>query len=140
MPPLSPDPKTSALKSDTAPSIDPRTLLAAERTYLAWLRTGLALMGFGFVVARFGLFLHELQINQHLSTQTHSEASLWLGTGLVAMGVVVEIAASLRHLKLVKQLGSGQPFDGRASRTAVTVALLLAVAGIGLGAYLLFVR
>ncbi len=120
--------------------IDPRTLLAAERTYLAWLRTGLALMGFGFVVARFGLFLRELQLNQHLSEQAHSGVSLWLGTGLVAMGVLVEIAATVRHLKLVKQLDSGQPFDGRASGTAVTVAMLLALAGVGLGVYLLLVR
>jgi putative membrane protein len=140
MSPQSAGPKDDAPKSAGLHSIDPRTLLAAERTYLAWLRTGLALMGFGFVVARFGLFLRELQMNQHLSTQTHSGVSLWLGTGLVAMGVLVEVAATVRHLKLVKQLGSGQPFDGRASRTAVTVALLLAAAGIGLGAYLLLVR
>ena len=122
------------------PPIDPRTLFAAERTYLAWLRTGLALMGFGFVVARFGLFLRELQMNQHLSPQTHSGVSLALGTGLVAMGVVVEVAATVRHLKLVQQLGSGKPFEGRASRTAVTVALLLAAAGVVLGGYLVLVR
>jgi putative membrane protein len=120
--------------------IDPRTLLAAERTYLAWLRTGLALMGFGFVVARFGLFLRELQINQHLSTQTHTGASVWVGISLVAMGVLVEIGATLRHLKLVRQLGSGEPFEGRASRTAIAAALLLAAAGLGLGVYLVLVR
>lgn len=120
--------------------VDPRTLLAAERTYLAWLRTGLALMGFGFVVARFGLFLRELQANQHLSTRAHSGASLWLGTGLVGLGVVVEMGATLRHLKLVKQLASGKPFDGRASRTAVAVAVLLTAAGLGLGIYLVLVR
>ena len=121
-------------------AVDPRTLLAAERTYLAWLRTGLALMGFGFVVARFGLFLRELQVSQHLSTQTHTGVSLWLGTGLVGMGVAVEIGATVRHLKLVGQLRSGKPLEGRASRTAVTVAVLLAAAGLALGAYLVLVR
>jgi putative membrane protein len=121
-------------------NIDPRTLLAAERTYLAWLRTGLALMGFGFVVARFGLFLRQLQLTQHMNVPSHGAGSLWLGTGLVGLGVVVELGATLRHIKLVKQLGSGEPFEGRASRTAIAVALLLAVSGVVLGAYLVFVR
>ena len=42
-----------------------RDSLAVERTFLAWIRTGLAQTGFGFVVARFGLFLQQLQFNQH---------------------------------------------------------------------------
>jgi len=115
-------------------------ILAAERTYLAWLRTGLALMGFGFVVARFGLFLREIQLAQHLAPQSHSGLSLWFGTALVAMGVIMEIAATIRHLKLVRQLQSGEPFQLGASRTAIAVAVLLALTGLALCAYLIFVR
>jgi putative membrane protein len=139
-------PEETPIANPTTPNpmtpnpIDPRVLLAAERTYLAWLRTGLALMGFGFVVARFGLFLREVQTIQKLPVQPHSGASLWLGTGLVGMGVVAEIAATVRHLKLVQQLKSGAPFDGRASRTAVITAILLAAIGLALAAYLLLVR
>jgi len=121
-------------------TMNPSDLLAAERTYLAWLRTGLALMGFGFVVARFGLFLREIQLVQHLPPQAHSGLSLWFGIALVAMGVLMEIAATVRHLKLVRQLQSGEPFEGQVSRTAITVAMLLAITGLALCAYLIFVR
>jgi putative membrane protein len=121
-------------------TMNPSDLLAAERTYLAWLRTGLALMGFGFVVARFGLFLREIQLAQHLAPQAHSGLSLWFGLALVAMGVLMEIAATFRHLRLVRELQSGEPFEGRVSRTAIAVAILLAITGLALCAYLIVVR
>lgn len=85
---------------------DPKDLLAAERTLLAWLRTGIALMGFGFVVARFGLFLGELaRIAGHRAPQRF-ESGL-LGVGLVGAGVLVNVWASLRHRRLVRQLREG---------------------------------
>lgn len=130
----------SSSAQPTRSTMTPGDLLAAERTYLAWLRTGLALMGFGFVVARFGLFLREIQLAQHMALQAHSGLSVWFGTALVGLGVVMEIAATFRHLKLVRQLQSGEPFQGHVSRTAIAVAVLLAITGIALCAYLIFVR
>ena len=130
----------SSSAQPTRSTMTPGDLLAAERTYLAWLRTGLALMGFGFVVARFGLFLREIQLAQHMALQAHSGLSVWFGTALVGLGVVMEIAATFRHLKLVRQLQSGEPFQGHVSRTAIAVAILLAITGIALCAYLIFVR
>jgi putative membrane protein len=125
-----------------AGQIDPRTFFAAERTYLAWLRTGLALMGFGFVVARFGLFLRELRMNQggHAAPAQSTGASLWLGMALVAAGVVVEITATVRHVRLVRQLHDGETFAGKPSRVAMAIAVFLALAGVALAVYLLKVR
>lgn len=65
--------------------------LAAERTLLAWIRTGLALMGFGFVVARFGLFLQQLQATQRATAARPYGISLWFGTVLIAVGVIVNV-------------------------------------------------
>ena len=128
---------------ENAQERDPRVYFAAQRTFLAWIRTGLALMGFGFVVARFGLFLRELAMRNMPQSQTMSHGtspSLWLGTGLVVVGVIVNISATLTHLREVKQLRTGRWKAGHPSQIAVTLALLLAGAGIGLAMYLVWVR
>lgn len=100
-------------------------------------------MGFGFVVARFGLFLRELGVQgvrqSHATTHT-TGPSLWLGTALVIVGVVVNVSATFLHVREVKDLAAGTWIAGRPSKTAVAVALLLAVAGIGLACYLVLVR
>lgn len=131
-------------KSEAVPSqSDPRVYFAAERTFLAWIRTGLALMGFGFVVARFGLFLRELAMRNLSSSQASSHttgSSVWLGTALVIVGVMVNLSAVMTHLREVRQLRTGEWIPGRISRTAVTLALLLSAAGIGLAMYLIWVR
>ena len=122
---------------------DPRVYFAAERTFLAWIRTGLALMGFGFVVARFGLFLRELSLRNSAAPQvsTHTTGpSVWLGTALVIVGVIVNISAVMAHIRQVRQLRTGEWIAGRISKTAVTLALLLSAAGIGLAVYLIWVQ
>jgi putative membrane protein len=131
-------------KSQAVPSqSDPRVYFAAERTFLAWIRTGLALMGFGFVVARFGLFMRELTFRNSGSPQASNHAtgpSVWLGTALVIVGVIVNLSAVMTHVRQVRQLRTGEWIAGRISKTAVTLALLLSAAGIGLAIYLIWVR
>jgi putative membrane protein len=77
--------------ADTGQKASLSDYLAAERTLLAWIRTGLALMGFGFVVARFGLFLQQLQIMQRTPIERSYGLSLWFGTALIAVGVIVNV-------------------------------------------------
>jgi uncharacterized membrane protein YidH (DUF202 family) len=86
---------------------DLRDYLAAERTFLAWIRTGLALMGFGFVVARFGLFLQQLQLVQHQPAAGRYGISLWLGTALIAVGVIVNLSSAWHDARLMRPLESG---------------------------------
>jgi putative membrane protein len=126
--------------TDTSPKPELRDYLAAERTLLAWIRTGLALMGFGFVVARFGLFLQQLQLIEHTPSAPSYGQSLWFGTALIVLGVVVNCLSAWHHLRLVRELQSGEPVPIRPSMQAVSIALFLALLGLAMATYLVSVH
>lgn len=119
---------------------DLRDYLAAERTFLAWVRTGLALMGFGFVVARFGLFLQQLRLVDHAPSAPSHGVSLWFGTALIAVGVIVNLSSAWRHVRLVRELDRGDPECSHSLTQAVATALFLALVGLAMAIYLVSVR
>jgi putative membrane protein len=121
-------------------SDDPRVRYAIERTLLAWVRTGLALMGFGFVVARFGLFLHEIEaVRQNAMPKASTGLSLWIGTALILLGVLINLLVSAEHLRLMRQIQSVPPYGLRSWLLGVGVSLVLAMLGIVMAVYLVFV-
>lgn len=120
---------------------DPRVRLAIERTLLAWIRTGLALMGFGFVVARFGLFLREMEAAHQLPTTTLAPrgVSLWLGTALVLLGVVVNMLVSAENVRLLRHVRTESIYGVRSWLMGVVMGAVLAILGIAMAIYLVFV-
>jgi putative membrane protein len=118
---------------------DPRVRFAAERTLLAWIRTGLALMGFGFVVARFGLFLRQIA-EARQAPPIHSYGwSLWIGTGLVVIGVAITLLAAQQHRRILQRLDRGEEYVAPPWSLGLVVAAVLAILGATMVAYLLFV-
>jgi putative membrane protein len=118
---------------------DPRVRFAAERTLLAWIRTGLALMGFGFVVARFGLFLREIAAARQATPRHSSGLSLWIGTALAVLGICVTLLAALQHWRILQRLNRGEDYIAPAWSLGLVVSGVMAILGIGIVAYLLFV-
>ena len=119
---------------------DPRIYFAAERTFLAWIRTGLGLMGVGFAVARFGLFLREMRASEVHSVIHSTGLSVYSGVALVGLGVGVNVIAVMQHVRITRELRDGTWVAGRVSVIAVVLGLVLAAVGVGMAAYLLYLR
>jgi len=118
-------------------NVDPRIFWAKERTFLAWIRTGLALMGFGFVVARFNLFLRMIQARADTPLPSHSGWSMWFGTLLVLLGVLVQLAAVFEYIRFTSVLKRGETPEPKPSYLGVVIALGLGLIGLVMAVYLI---
>jgi putative membrane protein len=115
---------------------DPRVRFAAERTLLAWIRTGLALMGFGFVLARFSFLLREAAIIDHEHAPRSPGLSLWFGTALIVLGVLVNLLAAAEHWRVVQRLNRHEPYLPPRWSLPLMAAVVLAVLGAVMAVYL----
>jgi putative membrane protein len=130
----------SATPATTAVPEDPRVRFAAERTLLAWVRTGLAMMGFGFVVARFGLFLRELAAASDRTAPPSTGVSFWIGSLLIMLGVAVSVLAAAGHLRFLRRLERGEPYQPARLSLGLIIAVLLAALGVAMTAYLVIIE
>jgi putative membrane protein len=120
---------------DAQPPEDPRVRFAAERTLLAWVRTGLAMMGFGFVVARFGLFLREVATPG--AEPRPGGWSMWVGVGLVLLGVAVNLLAAVEYRAVLRRIERGEAYRPPGWSLGLAAAVVLAALGLLMVGYLI---
>ena len=124
---------------------DPRVYFAIERTFLAWTRTGLALMTFGFVIARLGLFLKQMRemgggAGHAMQAPSSPAVSLWIGTGVVLLGIVVQALSLWEYRQLRRKFLAGDSLIGGGLPLPHILGMTLLAAGVGLAAYLVTLR
>src|SRR5262249_51189887 len=66
--------------------------------------------------------------------------SPWLGTALILLGVVINIASAARHFRLVGELNSGGVEFKQPSTLAIALAAVLAILGLAMAVYLISIR
>ena len=65
-----------------------------------------------------------------------SKFSLGIGIGLILVGVVVNIFATIHHIRLIADLKRGADSFARPSREAMAIAILFALIGAAMVVYM----
>ncbi|HKV25737.1 MAG TPA: DUF202 domain-containing protein [Candidatus Acidoferrum sp.] len=116
-----------------------RDHLANERTFLAWVRTSIAIVVFGFALGRFAIALRQwLQFEGHGRSIHTSGASVWFGALAILAGVAVCLVGLDRYRRTRAQLAAGR-FEPAGSVIDL-IAVLTALFGLALGAYLVYIE
>ena len=103
---------------------------ANERTFLAWVRTAIALMIFGFVVERFNV---EAVAGHALAAGVRFGALA--GVGLMLFGLAIVGVATLRFIRTSRAIDEAATHQGPGERLDIALALMLALLGCALVAY-----
>jgi putative membrane protein len=114
-----------------------RDHLANERTFLAWLRTGLAIVVFGFAIGRFAIAIRQFMQIQGRTVRT-AGLTVWFGAIAIVAGVLLTLAGLLRYRRTRAQLESGR-FEPTGFLVD-SVGILVALFGVALTAYLLYIQ
>lgn len=113
---------------------------ANERTYLAWIRTAIAIIAFGFLIERFDLFLAYLAGTSSEKLAAASSAhheGLILGLGLVILGIVLMVVATLRFVWIEKAIDHEERRRPPNTLTVLGFAALLFLFSLSLLGYLI---
>ncbi|WP_456393807.1 YidH family protein [Nitratifractor sp.] len=114
--------------------IDPKDLMAVERSTTALVGTAISLIVLGFIVEKFELFLHLIEVeftgknSATLPPLQHIAFYNYLGIAIVAAGIVLALFTYRYYLRWIRHLERGEIDTDK----AIYFYLSLFVASIGL--------
>jgi putative membrane protein len=106
-----------------------RTQLALDRTTLAWIRTTITMATFGFGMIGFFRTLEERYPNAR-SAQLHHGA-IEFGVALVVIGVAATVLSGVSEWLSLRRLIRGEQVVVTQWPLSITLAMLLAILGLG---------
>jgi putative membrane protein len=105
-----------------------RTQLALDRTTLAWIRTTLTMATFGFGTVGFFRALKESSPRPE-AIQLH-EGAIRFGFALLFLGIAATVLAGISHWRTLRRLRRNETPVLSQWPLSITVAVLLAIAGL----------
>jgi putative membrane protein len=102
-----------------------RTVMALDRTLMAWTRTSLSLISFGFTIYKFLQYARE---QGEVAKQMRLEGPRNLGIGMIGMGVVFLLLASIGYWRNMRKLQPHRRLS--AVRLSLMMAIVLALLGV----------
>ncbi len=102
-----------------------QTELALDRTTLAWVRTALTMASFGFGMVAFFRSLQESTPSER-ALRWH-EGAIRVGVGLVVLGLIATVLASVSHWLTLRRLRLGQTPALRVWPLSIIVAMLFGI-------------
>ncbi len=109
-----------------------RTRMSADRTLMSVIRTSLSLISFGFTIAQFFQKLKEsdIVVSSH-GPRTFGMALVWLGIGMLSLGIVYHVQFMLGLRKLRDDMKATHMIHGESgfpvSLTLVSAVVLLVI-------------
>jgi len=104
-----------------------RTSLALDRTTLAWIRTAVTFATFGFGMIGYFRAL-EQSAHSEQAARLH-QGAVHMGVGLVVIGLVATVLASLSHWVILRRLRRGEQLVVSQWPLTITIAVFIAVLG-----------
>ena len=114
-------------------SIDPKDLMAVERTTTALIGTAISLIVLGFVVEKFELFLHLISVElkgkdaSHIPQLVHVAYYNYLGIFIVGAGIILALYTYRYYTLWIKHLQEGIIDTDR--KIYLTLAVFVATIG-----------
>jgi len=128
MDPRTAGPSNNDLARDRTGLAKFRTQLALDRTTLAWVRTTLTMATFGFGTVGFFRTMRERSPTPE-AIQLHQSA-IRFGATLIVLSVAATILAGIAHWVALRRLRRGEGASLARWPLSITLAKLLAVAGL----------
>ncbi len=110
---------------------------ANERTYLSWISAAIGIMAFGFVIERFDIFI--AYVAKMLGSEDkfqHSYSADIVGIGLLVIGVLIIIIATIRFILFKKAIETDKELPYGSIKTIILLSFLMILLGCFLAFYL----
>ncbi|GAB6073137.1 hypothetical protein JCM14244_15140 [Venenivibrio stagnispumantis] len=107
--------------------IDPKDIMAVQRSTIAIIRLAISMMVLGFVIEKFQLFLdviiYEIKGKSLPAALQHAEFYNYLGIFIIIIGVLISLYAYYYYIKWIEYLSKGELYKDKKIYLLLSISL-----------------